>query len=144
MNQHGTALAWQSVGFLLIGPPGCGKSTLALQLIDQDAVLIADDQVLLTDKIAICPPAIRGKLHMRDRGILEVPYQDSGEIAVIFQSTQHGGPLSTPPAIGVPVIIADFKAENIITLIKNTLSSGAMGLTPYPLPPKPEGIGELS
>ena len=45
---HGTALALNDRGILLLGQPGSGKSDLALRLIDSGAKLIADDAVLLT------------------------------------------------------------------------------------------------
>ncbi len=45
---HATAVALDGVGVLLRGPPGSGKSDLALRLIDQGARLIADDQTALS------------------------------------------------------------------------------------------------
>lgn len=42
---HGTAVSLGSRAILLIGAPGCGKSDLALRLIEAGATLIADDAV---------------------------------------------------------------------------------------------------
>lgn len=85
--QHATAIAFGSRGVLLLGKPGSGKSSLALQLIDSAgyglgseplrAQLVADDQVRITRQadrlVASVPPALRGKLEVRGIGILDLP-----------------------------------------------------------------------
>ena len=57
------------------GPPGSGKSSLALALIDRGARLIGDDGVTLTragDQImASPPPNIAGLLELRGVGLFE-------------------------------------------------------------------------
>lgn len=62
---------------LIEGPPGSGKSGLALALIDRGAMLIGDDGVGLDprgDKLYASPaPAIKGLLEVRNLGILEFP-----------------------------------------------------------------------
>ena len=46
--QHGGCAAYRSMGVLLLGPPGAGKSDLLLRLLDRKGwKLVADDQVLL-------------------------------------------------------------------------------------------------
>jgi len=45
MLVHGSCVAWAQGGILLLGPPGGGKSDLALRLLGRGAVLVADDQV---------------------------------------------------------------------------------------------------
>ncbi|SEN68827.1 Hpr(Ser) kinase/phosphatase [Loktanella fryxellensis] len=71
---HGTAVALDGRAVLIRGRSGTGKSALALQLIALGAMLIADDQVVLTrrgdDVIASCPPALRGVIEARGMGIL--------------------------------------------------------------------------
>jgi hypothetical protein len=61
---------------LIMGPPGSGKSDLALRLIERGARLIADDQtaIYLQDGrlFAESPPAIRGKLEMRGLGVISL------------------------------------------------------------------------
>ena len=42
---HASAVAWHGRGVLLRGPPGSGKSSLALRLLAAGAVLVADDLV---------------------------------------------------------------------------------------------------
>lgn len=62
---------------LIEGPPGCGKSSLALALIDRGAVLIGDDGVALDLRAkqlwASPPPNITGLLEVRNVGLLELP-----------------------------------------------------------------------
>lgn len=78
---NGTAIAWQGKAALMLGPDGCGKSDLALRLIDQGAELIADDLVELTragDRVMAtfpsdAPPELRGRIEARGLGIVAVP-----------------------------------------------------------------------
>ena len=64
-------------GILIEGPPGSGKSSLALMLIDRGALLVGDDGVTLESKDgclwASPPPNIAGKLEIRNVGIVDFP-----------------------------------------------------------------------
>lgn len=72
-----TCVAIDRRGLLIEGPPGSGKSSLALALIDRGAVLVGDDGVALErrgDRLwAHPPPAIAGKLEIRGVGIIDLP-----------------------------------------------------------------------
>ncbi len=61
-------------GVLIEGPPGSGKSSLALALIDRGATLVGDDGVLLEqrgDRLwALPPPNIAGLLEIRNVGLI--------------------------------------------------------------------------
>ena len=84
---HGTCVAIGEAGVIILGPPGAGKSDLALRLIDQPGCglsgvlratrLVSDDQVAVTleggDLIASAPAAIAGLLEVRGLGIVQVP-----------------------------------------------------------------------
>ncbi len=126
MNQHATALEWNGKGFLFIGPPGCGKSTLALELMAQGATLVADDQVLLshdtTQWIATCPPLIQNKIHIREIGIMHVSSIEKTSINVIFQSDRPADTLSRSPALDLPIISLDFMNIHSVSTIQNALS----------------------
>jgi len=73
LHLHATAVAIGGHAALFIGPPGSGKSDLALRLVDRGARLIADDQVALSviDGIlhASAPEAIAGLIEVRGVGI---------------------------------------------------------------------------
>ena len=91
-NQHDllgvTAIAIGGRGLILRGPPGSGKSSLALALIDRGARLIGDDGVqvqALGDRlVAHPPPNIAGKLEIRNVGLVDLP-PESAPIALILE-----------------------------------------------------------
>ncbi|MHA1152616.1 MAG: RNase adapter RapZ [Alphaproteobacteria bacterium] len=92
---HATCVAFDGrdgpLGVLLRGPPGAGKSDLALRLIDRGARLVADDQceVTIEDRaagprlIARAPAAIAGALEVRGLGIAEVPSLGQAPVALV-------------------------------------------------------------
>ena len=75
---HATCIAVGGQGVLLRGAPGAGKSDLALRLIEAGAVLVADDQVALTnagEAPRAAPPArIAGMLEVRGIGIVRMDF----------------------------------------------------------------------
>lgn len=64
-------------GILIAGPPGSGKSSLALALIDRGAALVGDDGVVLAvraDQLWAAPhPQTRGMLEVRNLGVVPMP-----------------------------------------------------------------------
>jgi serine kinase of HPr protein (carbohydrate metabolism regulator) len=70
----GVAIGGRAV--LIEGPPGSGKSSLALALFDRGAVLVGDDGVLLELRgarlWALPPPAIAGLLEVRNVGLVRM------------------------------------------------------------------------
>ena len=75
---HGTCVEIGGRAVLLRGPPGSGKSDLALRLIECGARLVADDRVVLHGEegvlYAFTPPAIAGTIEVRGVGLLRVPF----------------------------------------------------------------------
>ena len=73
-----TAVFYQEKTFLIIGPPGCGKSRLAHGLIQKGGFLINDDLVYLEqekEKLILHPlTRHQGVLYLRGAGFLTVPY----------------------------------------------------------------------
>lgn len=83
---HGVFLEVLSMGVLLKGDAGVGKSELALELITRDHRLVADDAVELRHVApetleGSCPALIRDFLEVRGLGILNIRYL-FGETAV--------------------------------------------------------------
>ena len=66
---------------LIEGPPGIGKSSLALALIDRGAVLVGDDGVALARRAGVLwaqpPPNIRGLIEVRNVGLVELPVTEA-------------------------------------------------------------------
>lgn len=66
---------------LIEGPPGSGKSSLALALIDRGAALVGDDGIQLELRggqlWAAPPPNIAGMLEIRNVGIIDLPTVDA-------------------------------------------------------------------
>lgn len=73
---------------LIEGPPGSGKSSLALALIDRGAGLMGDDGVTLTEQagrlIASPPPNIAGLLEVRGVGLARLPLAPPAPVALIL------------------------------------------------------------
>lgn len=105
---------------LLLGPPGSGKSDLALRLIRDGWSLVADDQCALRvegkNLIAEAPSALRGMLEVRGLGIFAgLPVAEPGaavRLAVRLVPPGAVPRLPTPAAwtgvgVSVPEIALD-------------------------------------
>jgi len=77
MLHQASCVALQGRALLIEGPPGSGKSSLALALIDRGAELVGDDGVALVPRDgklwALPPPNIRGLLEVRNVGLIRLP-----------------------------------------------------------------------
>src|SRR5215470_9576124 len=87
-----TCVAIDGIGVALRGPPGSGKSELALQLIDGGARLVADDGVelriqgqrLFARLPRAAPEAVRGRIELRGLGILPVPAVNEAPLDLVI------------------------------------------------------------
>ena len=98
---HATAVAINGMGVLIMGPPGAGKSDLALRLIDQPgfglggalltAELVADDQTLVRVSdgalIASAPEALAGLMEIRGQGIVRLAARPSARLVLAVTLT---------------------------------------------------------
>jgi serine kinase of HPr protein (carbohydrate metabolism regulator) len=84
-----TCVAIGGRALLIEGSTGCGKSSLALSLIDRGAVLIGDDSVMLGNEgghlIARPHPETRGLLEIRNLGLLTFPVCESALVALVLR-----------------------------------------------------------
>jgi HPr kinase/phosphorylase len=95
---HATAVSICGKGVLIIGPPGSGKSDLALRLMDRGAQLICDDRVVVDTSTT--PPTLRqapniaGKIELRGVGIVSVPCTDTAALylCVLLNETEERMP----------------------------------------------------
>ena len=73
MLLHASCVARGAEAVLLLGPPGAGKSDLALRLIREGWALVADDQVDLRAAAGVLhaapPEALRGRMEVRGLGL---------------------------------------------------------------------------
>jgi serine kinase of HPr protein (carbohydrate metabolism regulator) len=93
---HGTCVALGRTAALLRGPPGSGKSDLALRFLFlarrgpaavEAPILVSDDQVRLVHRdgriVATAPASIRGKMEVRGIGIVEVKSAAEADLMVL-------------------------------------------------------------
>jgi HPr kinase/phosphorylase len=107
---HGTCVARDGAGVLLIGPPGAGKSDLALRLIGRGFVLVADDQVEIADGVASAPGSLSGLLEVRGVGIVRLPHVARADLKLVVSLIDHSERLPAPlthPTLGFPMIYLD-------------------------------------
>ena len=111
---HGTAVSVGGRGVLLLGPPGSGKSDLALRLIDStgrghlseplETALVADDQVAVRRDgdvlLASAPERLRGLLEVRGLGLLPVAALDQVRLHLALELAGDRPIERMPPAEG--------------------------------------------
>ena len=111
---HGTAVAIGSQCVLLTGPPGVGKSELAMALVDRGAKLVADDlvQIIMAPEspgllLAVSPLAQAGqsqkpKLALRNFGIVDVACEVDPiplSLVIALDREAHASSQSLRPAL---------------------------------------------
>ena len=89
-----TCVSVDGRGVILRGPPGSGKSDLALRLVDEGARLVADDLcALVFDRphvIAVPPEHFSGCIEVRGLGILPVPSSGPVPVFLVCDLTLEG------------------------------------------------------
>ena len=85
--RHATCVETEGCGILLRGPPGSGKSDLALRLIERGALLVADDQVELRNEdgaVWASPPSeLAGRMEIRGVGIVSVRHAPRARVWLV-------------------------------------------------------------
>jgi HPr kinase/phosphorylase len=85
MQIHGSCVSKGGQGVLLLGPPGSGKSDLALRLLARGFDLVADDQVEIADGVGRAPAPLAGLLEVRGLGIVRLPRVASARLALVVE-----------------------------------------------------------
>ncbi|MER2519963.1 MAG: HPr kinase/phosphatase C-terminal domain-containing protein [Bdellovibrionales bacterium] len=102
INIHASCVAFGDDGVLLLGVSGCGKSDLALRLIENGAKLVSDDRTDLRVEqgglIASAPTAIAGLLEVRHIGILRMPFLEQTRVALAVDLAPQTTMLERLPA----------------------------------------------
>jgi len=104
--RHGTFVRVGELGVLILGPPGAGKSALALALMDQPGrgtgpadlttTLIADDQICLwldpatAQVMGRAPATLAGLLEIRGVGIVAVDYVRAFPLGLVVELKKAG------------------------------------------------------
>lgn len=86
--QQLTCVAIGGRGLLIDGPPGSGKSSLALSLIERGALLVGDDGVSLSrsDGRIFASPASQtaGLIEVRNVGLVTLPYAEDVPVSLLL------------------------------------------------------------
>ncbi|MBX7483719.1 HPr kinase/phosphorylase [Qipengyuania qiaonensis] len=135
-NVTGVAIAGRAL--LIEGPPGSGKSSLALALIDRGAILVGDDAIRVTREgstlIAAPPPNTAGFIELRNVGLVELPVA-KGPVALILRldSKAPRFPMETVTRAveGIEVPVLPFAAGDAVQALRAEYALASHGL---PLP----------
>jgi HPr kinase/phosphorylase len=104
---HGSCVARDGAGVLIVGPSGAGKSDLTLRLLGRGFSLVADDQVDIIGGLARAPEALAGLLEVRGIGIVRLPYVPNVQLNLVISLTDQPERLPRPErhgALGLPVV----------------------------------------
>jgi HPr kinase/phosphorylase len=132
---HGTCVARRGAAVLIEGPPGAGKSDLALRLLDRGWRLVADDYTELAVKgkrlVATAPKAIAGRLEVRGIGIRRVTSARSAVVRLCVRLVPRARVPRLPnPATrrlgGVAVPLLRFHAFDASTPLKVEMALKAL------------------
>ena len=134
LQVHGTAVALLGQGVLLRGAAGSGKSSLALRLMEEGAVLIADDlveirregQKLIIDLPAAVDNRFRGAIERRGFGVENHPYFGPAPLALVADLRPGTGDFTENRAellgLALPLLVLDpFRDDAVVLLGKTTL-----------------------
>ena len=94
---HASCVELLGTGVVLLGPPGTGKSDLALRLIDGGARLVSDDRLAVERKgdvlIGRAIDSIAGLIEVRGLGIMRIGHCASSRLGLVVAL---GGAASPP------------------------------------------------
>ena len=92
---HSTSVVIEDCGIMIVGDSGCGKSDLALRLIDSGATLISDDVTICKKRIngifLYSPKETKGLLEVREIGIITVPFIENVKLSLLVELIDKEG-----------------------------------------------------
>ena len=130
---HGTCVAVDGNAVLFIGASGSGKSTAALRLMQAGAVLVADDQTILTreqDQLTVsCPAGFEGMIEARGIGVLSVEHSPKAQLHTVVDmdqtELQRLPPARTHEILGILVNLIHGKDNPVLDIGLLALLKGA-------------------
>ena len=97
---HASCVQLWDAGVVLLGPPGSGKSDLAVRLIDGGARLVSDDRLAVERRgevlIGRPPDAIAGLIEVRGLGIMRIDHCASSPLGLVVALGSAGPPPRLP------------------------------------------------
>lgn len=131
-----TCVSLKGRGLIILGPPGCGKSSLALALMDRGAQLVGDDSLLVEPRDgwlwAMPHPNTRGLLEVRNLGLLPFPVQDGVAVSLAIRldpaAPRHVERPQSLDLCGLPLPLAVLSPEGSVLHLKAELALERWGL----------------
>ena len=107
LDAHATVISLEGAAVLLRGQSGSGKSDLALRLIDEGAVLVADDRVRMRvvdgRLLASAPENLAGLLEVRGQGIVAVDFIEEAQLRMVVDLVQSSAIERMPEAASAEI-----------------------------------------
>jgi energy-coupling factor transporter ATP-binding protein EcfA2 len=131
-----TCVAIGGRAVLIEGPPGSGKSSLALALIDRGAALIGDDGVALEAPEgrlwAAPPPNIAGLIELRNLGLVRLPTAEAPLALIVRLDPAAPRFIDAPEAAEraghrVPLVALDPHSRVLPLLVEHALKAYGLG-----------------
>ncbi|RVQ65949.1 serine kinase [Croceicoccus ponticola] len=131
-----TCVAIGGRAILIEGEPGCGKTSLALALIDRGAILVGDDGVLLERRgarlWAMPHPNTRGLIEVRNVGIATIPCGEAMAAIVLdldARAPRHVEVADTVERHGIALPRLFFWPDSPVGAIRAEMALAMHGLT---------------